>query len=295
MPDPVVEPVPGTPEYDAAMIAKADAGVDSIKSIDERGDAPEGSNFELNQEEADGDKDGDKSGDSDTKRPDNIPEKFWDAKEGKVNVEALLKSQADGEAAILAAAAKAKEGDKPNEPTTLAAKEAVDKASLEFSEKGELSAETYETLEKSGYDRATVDSYIAGQVAIAGQIQTAAWGPFGDSKEQYDEAADWAAEKLTDAQLEALDVQITSSNPAIVAEGAKALRQIWVDNADIDPERNLTGDSGNGDNVTGSYYKSSAEMQKDMSSKKYETDAAFRAEVAGKIDRADKKGINLYG
>lgn len=239
-----------------------------------------------------------------TQRPDDIPEKFWDAEKGEVNVAALLKSQQDGEAAIRAGTEpKPKpEGEQTPEEKAAAEKAAaetgqadpkvVQDASAEFAEKGELSPETYAALEGQGLDKGMVDQYISGQQALIERVQNAAFGAFENGKDDYNAAADWAAANLTEDEVKALDVQITSTNPAIVAQGAKALSEKWVANRDVDPTVTIHGDGGA--NVTGAYFKSSAEMQAAMSDPKYGKDQAFRDEVMGKIDRAEKAGVNLF-
>jgi hypothetical protein len=228
-------------------------------------------------------------------RPDDIPEKFWDAEKGEVNVPALLKSQQDGEAAL-------REQNKPEgdsestEGNEAAAGEAdpkvVEAASAEFAEKGELSADTYAALEGQGLSKDMVDQYIDGQKAIIERIQGAAFGAFDGGEEQYNEAANWAANNLSESEIQALDAQITSTNPAIVAEGAKALAAKWAENRDVDPTVTIHGE-GNA-SVSGSYFKSGAEMQAAMNDPKYSKDESFRAEVAQKIARAEKAGVNLF-
>ena len=112
-----------------------------------------------------------------TPRPADVPEKFWDAEKGVVNTAALLKSQADAEAALRAAnapaptpeevAAKAA-ADAAAAAATPAQADVVANASIEFAEKGELSAETYAALNTAGLSNDMVNEYIAGQQAIVG-------------------------------------------------------------------------------------------------------------------------------
>ena len=296
-------------KHDADMAAVANAQVTSITSTDSRN--PEGDRS-LTQQAGDGD-------DTNvTARPDDIPEKFWDAEKGEVNVTALLKAQQDGEAALRQTQAKPddKSDDKPddnasdgddsgNKPDDKSDDKPDDKpddadqtnvvatASAEFAKDGQLSDETYTNLAKVGLSRDYVDNYIAGQQALVTTMETAVYGPFDGAKEGYETAANWAAENMSEQEIQALDIQIQSPNPAIAGEGAKALAAAYAANADRDPTVTLTGDSNAG--PSGSHYQSSAEMQKDMSSKQYATDEAFRAEVQRKIARADAAGVNLFG
>lgn len=224
-------------------------------------------------------------------RPDNVPEKFWDAEKGEVNVEALLKSQQDGEAALREGKPEPKdepkddaEGDDKVAPESA---KVIESASKEFAEKGELSADMYANLEKAGMPKVMVDEYIAGQMAMVERLEGAAAEPFG-SFDGYNDAANWAAENLSQEEIAALDVQLTSTNPAIVKQGAAALQSKYAANADITPDTTLTGQ---GNPSTGSAFKSSAEMQAAMSDPRYKVDAAYRKEVEGKIARSN---ANLF-
>jgi len=225
-------------------------------------------------------------------RPADVPEKFWDAEKGVINTEALLKSQADAEAALRgqqqapaddAAAAAAKAAADAAAAAPAAGQDVVNAASLEWQEKGELSEETFASLEKAGLSRDMVNEYIAGQTAIVGNLQAAAYAPF-EGKDGYEEAANWAAESLDENEIKALDVQLTSSNPAIVAQGAKALLARFEQDGDHEPST-IRGNANNA--AHGGVYTSSREMMKDMNSSKYKTDAKFREEVAAKLSRSN--------
>jgi hypothetical protein len=267
---------------DKEALAAADAGVSQING------EPVVTGDETN------------SGDQVAQRPDDIPEKFWDATKGEVNTAALLKAQKDGEEALRAAqngetkkTDEGSEGDGTDADDKSADNQsnAVADANTEYAEKGELSDATYDNLAKQGLDRGMVDAYISGQEAVAGKLQDAAWGQF-DGAENFTKAQEWAREKLTDEQIGALDVQITSDNPAIVAEGAKALKALYEADADITPTNQITG--GNAGVTSGGHFKSTAEMQAAMSDPKYKVDAAFRQDVADKIARAGEAGVNLF-
>ncbi len=278
-------------EHNEKMAALADEQATHISSKDSRD--PEGDRS-LEQQASEGDDN------QVPTRPDGVPEKFWDAEKGEINTDALIKAQADGEAEINrlrsgkqdepAGDDNAEGGEKnlSGEQTNV-----VSDASAEWAEKGELSDETYQKLEGVGLGRDMVDEYIRGQQAIVGQLTSAAYGEFDGTKETYDAATQWAAENLSDEEITALDAQLTSNNPVIVQQGAKALAEKYQANADIDPNVTLQGGGNNA--VSGSYFKSGAEMQTAMADPRYKSDPAFRKEVEQKIARADKAGVNLFG
>lgn len=234
------------------------------------------------------------TGEQKIERPDDIPEKFWDSEKGEVNIAALLKSQADGEAALRGQVKpEPKEGEegyvkpepKEGEEGYVAPNQtkAVEAASAEWSEKGTLSDETYTALEGVGLSKDMVNDYIAGQSAIISTLQASAYEPF-DGQEGYTQATTWAAENLSEDEIKAFDVQLTSTNPAIVAQGSKALAAKYKAEADHEPDTLRGG--GNGASA-GDSYKSSREMMKDMNSSKYRTSEAFRKEVAQKLGRSN--------
>jgi len=262
---------------DAAALEKAEKGVTSIRSDDSR----TGESVNLRAQEAK------------PERPADIPEKFWDAEKGEVNIQALLKAQQDAEAALRSKAPPEKTPEDAPKAPEAGQQSAVDAAAAEFFEKGELSDATYESLAKAGLSRDIVNTYIDGQRAVVEKLQAAAFGEFGGTQESYQEAVKWAADNLSDDEIAALDVQLTSTNPAIVKQGARVLAERYKANADITPSVNLSGDG----NVTsiGDYFKSSHELTKAMSDPRYAKDEYYRNQVASKIERAVKAGVKLYG
>lgn len=222
-------------------------------------------------------------------RPENVPEKFWDAEKGEVNTEALLKAQADAEAALRKTQQSDNEGtEDPNEGKETPAdtpnqSSVVASASAEWDEKGELSENTLKSLEGAGISREMVNMYINGMQAVVSNLQSAAYGPF-EGKDGYEAAANWAAESLSEAEVRAIDVQLTSNNPDIVAEGAKALARRFREEGPNEP-RALRGGGNAG--VTGDAYQSRSEMIRDMRDTRYRRDPAFRKSVEDKLRRSN--------
>lgn len=221
-------------------------------------------------------------------RPDDVPEKFWDAEKGEVNTAALLKAQADAEAALRQKQGDddsqndSESGDDENTDETPTQSSVVADASNEWAEKGELSEGTLKNLEGVGISREMVAQYIQGQQAVISNLQSAAYGPF-EGKEGYDEAANWAAQNLSEDEIKALDVQLTSNNPAIVKQGAQALAKRFAEEGDREPTT-LRGGGNGGE--TGTVYRSRAEMIRDMRDPRYRKDAAFRKAVEDKLRRS---------
>jgi len=229
-----------------------------------------------------------------TERPENIPEKFWDAEKGEVNVEALLKSQQDAEAALRQQQGEP-EPEVPNEGTevpnegnetpedTPTQSSVVADASSEWDEKGELSEDTLKNLEGVGISRDMVQMYLDGMQAVVSNLQTAAYEPFG-GVEGYDAAAEWAAENLTEGEIKAIDIQLQSNNPDIVAAGAQALAKRFKEEGNFEPpSMRGSGNSGPG----GAVYTDRSQMVRDMRDPRYRRDASFRKEVEERIRRSN--------
>lgn len=290
---------PNLDEAEAALQAKmievAEKGVTAITSKDSR--TPE-ANVDLRSEQT-GDEGEEPEAEPKAERPDDIPEKFWDDEKGEVNVAALLKSQQDAEAALR----RQQSGEKPNEGDqvekteegegdTPKPQDVADRAAAEFAEKGELSEDMYAELAEAGYSRDLVDGHIQGQNALRDNLRNAAFSNFDEGQEGYTKAADWARSNMSEGELAALNVQLTSTDPAVVKVGAKALADRYSAEADVTPNRRVDGNRAASGSAAG--FKSSAEMVKAMSDPRYKTDLAYQKEVANKIESAAKSGVDLF-
>jgi hypothetical protein len=254
-------PVLGTPEYDAAMVAKFDAS----------------SAVEVAQ------------------RPDHVPEKFWDKEKGELRTDALLKSYGELEKGRNAKAAPVDELEevstedvKPPEADPLSeAKQVVESAGLDFTAMsseyeaaGELSAETYKALEKIGIPNDVVNSYIAGQHAVKAQWDQAGYDVAG-GKDQFTKMASWASTALTPQETQELNQAFgardtTASRMKLAVAGLRAKYE--AANGRTPALLSSTGVSSNGHG-----YESKAQMTEDMKNPKYAKDPAFRAMVSNKL------------
>jgi hypothetical protein len=142
-------------------------------------------------------------------RPDNIPEKFWNAEKGEVNTEALLKSyselekksstpKADAEGETSAEEAGTSEETKPEPTAEELAKQATDKAGINLEEvssryweTGKISDDDYAALEKAGYPKHLVDQFAAGQQAVV-EIERQQVFNLTGGEEGYKSMIEWA-------------------------------------------------------------------------------------------------------
>jgi len=144
-------------------------------------------------------------------RPEWLPEKFKSPEDMSKAYSELEKklgqSPEEGTEESEQVEEKAEDKEEQSEENTSEAYQAVAEASKEFFENdGQLSEETYNTLEKAGLPRDLVDSYAAGQQALQqseeGQIKSVAQG-------NYEAMAEWANENLPQEEVEAFDEAVT--------------------------------------------------------------------------------------
>jgi Phage T7 capsid assembly protein len=286
----ITNPDEGKPTDDQVDLTD-DASKASIKAAEDGGVVVNGEVLEPKGEPA--------AGDNDPKsRPDNVPEKFWDAEKGEVNTDALLKSQSDLEKKFLGedktdddadADADADADDKSKDDATPDQAATIEEAEAEWAETGELSIETYKSLEKAGYSPAIVDRYIAGQVAMADAV-TAKAHAITEGPENYEKMAEWADENLTDEEIQSFDVQVQNTETQ-----EYAIQQMYAKyKAEADVEPDLIGGDTN-TVTTGDFFKNSSEMVKAINSNEYKSDPTYQKQVEQMIANSDKRGVRLFG
>jgi hypothetical protein len=224
-------------------------------------------------------------------RPEWLPEKF--VKDGKPDYEALAKSYVELEKARSGQQQQQKDPNAqpdPNapDPNGDAARKAVEGAGLKFeeftaewSEKGELSAESYEKLAKGGIPKDLVDSYIAGQKALIDSMTsrlTAAAHEAAGGKDAYDSAVSWAAKNMSKGEKEAFNAILDSGDADKIKMAVSGLVARAKSAGAVEP-KNLSGQTSGGEPG----YQSLAEMIRDMQDPKYASDPAFRLKVERKL------------
>jgi hypothetical protein len=267
MTDPVVTtpaaPVPGSPEFNAAMAAK----------FDQRSGNPEGAAPPQPAPAAD--------------RPAWLPEKFK-------TVEDMAKAYGELESKLGAPKPPVAPTAAPKDPlavtpqaapTDAAAVQAAASAGLdfgaleqEFLDKGAISPENYAALEAKGIGKEVVDNYIAGRQALAAnyerEVKAAAGGDEGWTK-----LVSWAATALTPAEIQAFNNATASRDAAMAKLAVSGLQARYT--AQYGSQPPLVGGKPAG-GVAG--YESVAQMKADMRDARYKTDPAFRAQVAEKLN-----------
>lgn len=219
-------------------------------------------------------------------RPQWLPEKFK-SPEDMAKAYAELESKLGGQKPADPPAAA------PEDPATPPAAEAetalADKGldlkdfSAEFSQKGELSAESYERLQKAGFDKSLVDQYIAGQQAIAAQYETSIKAEVG-GPEKFSAMTDWAKVNLSPAEIETFNSQVSSGNIDQAKLAVLGLSAKYQNAVGSDPQRLL---GGQGDGAGADVFESMAQVTEAMRDPRYKNDPAYRSKVQAKLGRSN--------
>lgn len=240
-------------------------------------------------------------------RPAHIPEKFWDAEKGEARWDDLAKSYSELEkrqpkTEETPAAEGESEGEEQAPGTKIERKEdkpegeaaplttAVEAFQAAFEEKnGEVTDEDIGALESVGLPRQTIDTYLAGLKAIATLNQQAAETAAGGA-EAFSSARSWAAEKLSDADLDYYNK--TVADPKTSTQAVEWLMAKY--RAARPPEgKRIPGVPSAA--ASGDLFRSTAQVTEAMGDPRYQRDPAYRQQVAEKLLRSKRAGTITTG
>jgi hypothetical protein len=274
-------PVPGSPEYDTAMAAKFRDSASVVDSglLAAFGDPADPAAPAVVAAAAEGK----------PARPENVPEKFWDAATGTVRTDELLKSYTELEKGKPVAAAAAPVVPDPNAPAaevTNAVKAAgLDLATLgqKIASGGNIDEADYAALEKIGFDRSVVEGIVAGQaVANAAGLQAAY--TYAGGEQATNDLMAWAGTSLPDDQKAAYNQMLEGPNWKVALDTLKALKASANPSAG-EPSLAAVVPIGGGASTVG--YQTEAEMHLAMRDPRYfkqdPVGEAFRRDVQQKV------------
>lgn len=235
-------------------------------------------------------------------RPDHIPEQFW--VDGKADYEGLAKSYSalrskmdSGAAPETPAAPAATVGadgkiEKAEAATGAEAEaspltSAMDTARQEWAANGEVAEETVAALEEAGIPREVFNLYIEGVKAQQTQILSSIHS-FAGGEQTYTEMSRWAAEKLSDDELNAYNAAL--DNPALRENAVRGLHARFSQARPS--EGNLLTPTGT-PSGSGDIYGDRSELVKDTQDPRYATDPAFRRSVEDKLKRSQASGFQV--
>ena len=174
-----------------------------------------------------------------------------------------------------------------------AAAELITSASNEFSEKGELTAETIAKF-SSMSSQELVEAYmqVQGQLpqasqeaevadistAVVNEVKNAAGG-----ETAYNNMVQWAGENLEQSSIEAFDTIINSGSVDAIKLAVSGLKAQY-ENSNGYEGTMLTGKAPTN---TKDVYRSQAELVAAMSDRRYDNDPAYRQDVIARLERSD--------
>ena len=168
----------------------------------------------------------------------------------------------------------AEDKEEQTEENVSEAYQTIAEASKEFFENdGQLSEETYNSLEKAGLPRDLVDSYAAGQQALLQSEEAEIKGVAGD---QYDAMAEWANENLPQEEIDAFDEAVTGGT---INQAKLAVQGLYA------RYQNATGSKpklthGNLSGTSTMPFKSMQELARAQSDPRYRSgDKAYHEEI----------------
>jgi len=263
-------PLPGSPEYDAAMVA--------------RWRASQGPTQEQNTP----------SPQSDNKptRPEYIPEKFWDAEKGEARLSDVFKSLTELEGKLTKSNQEAKTEQTPADGGEAdPAKAVVEGAGLDWTaiqakvvKDGKLEETDYAALAKAGVPKEMVDDYLDARRYMV-EAETAKANAYVGGEKEMDGLINWAAANLTDAEKNTYNEMLASPRWKVAIDTLKTMRSQAKPTAG---EPNNIGANAAG-TPSAAGYQSVEEMKRDMRDPRYQTDPAFREQVAHKMQFASWK------
>lgn len=153
--------------------------------------------------------------------------------------------------------------------------ERLAKFAEEFAADGKLSDKSYGELEKLGLPKAYVDTYIAGQVAIAERAQQEVFNSVGGS-DSYRSMVDWAASNLSADEVNAYNAAVESGDRNQVMFAVRGLQARFQSSQE---PRTVVGSGKQASRG----FRSSAEIVEAMRDPRYQKDPAYRADIARRL------------
>lgn len=154
---------------------------------------------------------------------------------------------------------------------------------------GKLSDESYDSLEKAGFSRKVVDTYIAGvetanaKITVMQEREIEGIKAVAGGSEAYASLTEWARAALSPDEIAGFNAITATNDPTAIRMAVKGLLAQYHAAEGKDPQY-ITG-SGPG-TLPQDVYNSWAQVTADMADPRYREDEAFRKTVADKISRS---------
>lgn len=162
---------------------------------------------------------------------------------------------------------------------------------------GTLTDEMYTDLNKAGFNKAMVDSYLEGvrnqvgmetaqaeEAPVLSDAEVAKVHSIAGGKQGYEQLMAWASDNISDADAKNFDEVVETGNKAAVTFAVKALFGQYEDAVGRDSTLVQGKQSAPSD-----VYRSMAQVVSDMNDPRYDRDEAYRDDVQAKLQRSNLK------
>lgn len=226
-------------------------------------------------------------------KPDWVPEKFWNPSTGEVNAEGLAKSYSELEKKV------SKPAESPETPEAkptgslkiesvadaqkLATEKGIDfnALSTEYNTNGDLSDETYKSLEGKGIPKDVVQQFVEGQKAQLEQQRQEVLKDVG-GEEKYAEMVTWAKGNMAEADIAAYNKAMATGDFGIIKLAISALQSKYVSANGQPPKTQVTGKGATGESLAP--FQSRTQYVDAIKDARYERDPAYRAQVMKRLE-----------
>lgn len=222
-------------------------------------------------------------------KPDDVPDKYWDAEKGEVRLADVLKANAELEKKLGSGVKPATEQQSTGDEAKQAEFNELRSKTTEKLLAGQsLDDADYEAWKKHGFESVDVDMHISGLKAIA-KLRSIELHSEAGGEAQYKDMVDWARTVYTPAEAELFNRDVHSDNDEAAKSAVRNLVARYKQANGV-RGRDITN-SGAGRSADG--YLNREEMLADMKKPEYSKSSTFRAEVARKVQNARANGVNL--
>lgn len=157
-----------------------------------------------------------------------------------------------------------------------------DTLQAEFNENGGLNEDSYKKLEEAGFPKSLVDTWIAGQQALATDLYDQVFGSVG-GEESYNQMIEWAGDNLPQSEIDAFNKAVDSGDINMINFAVNGLSARYRSEVGTEP-RLVQGETSG---TSGGSFQSAAELTAAMRDPRYQSDPAYRRAVADKLKRSN--------
>lgn len=173
---------------------------------------------------------------------------------------------------------KAKDTEPEKQELSSKTSEVVSSAAEDYAQNGELSDKSFIELEQAGISRDMVEAYIRGQESLVTSQALEIQGEIGGNA-NYAAMSDWAAENLSDGDLDGFNSIVEGGSVAQAKMAVKGLYAQFLSAGGNPPELSQGGTSGSSTKP----YGSAAQVTEAMRDPRYSNDPAYRSNVEKRL------------